>query len=147
MLVAAGCSDDDRTTDDPVTTTTASSAADSESAASTPEVVDFQVMGESFVDAAAAGDCATAADLSGWSAESQNRETSIANCDLVTAELAERGEPSATGTREETQDDGDVTVWVTHDYPDGSQWEMMMVIKQSTASNRDEGWVVSTYSY
>ena len=146
MLVAAGCGDDS-TTADPMPATTGTSAADTDSTTSTPEVVDFQAMGKSFVDAAAAGDCETAADLSGWSADSQNRVTSIANCDLVTAELTELGDPSATNTREETQDDGDVTVWVTRDYSDGSRWEMMMVIKDSTAGNRDEGWVVSTYSY
>lgn len=147
MLLTAGCSDDGGTTIDDVGVATTDNANDDGSAAAIPAGIDFQAMGEEFVEAAATGDCETAADLGGWSKDGQNRETSISNCELVTAELAELGEPTATSTREEAQDDGDVTVWVTRDYAAGSQWEMMMVIKKSTAANRDEGWVVSTYSY
>lgn len=151
----AGCGDGEETTTGETGTATAAAtttaseekADTSATAAELPDDIDFGALGEEFVAAAAAGDCETFADLQGWSEDSQNRDTSIANCELVAAELAGLGEPSGTSAREEALAGDEVQVWVTRDYADGSQWEMQMVVRNSTAANRDEGWVISTYSY
>lgn len=156
LLPVTGCGDDEGTTIDEdgsavdganTTVTGTTNVDEAETAPEIPDDIDFEAMGEEFVAAAAAGDCEKFADLQGWSEEDQNRETSIANCALVTDELADLGEPTATSTREEALAEDEVQVHVTRDFADGSRWEMQMIIRKSTAVNRDEGWVVSTYSY
>lgn len=153
MMLVSGCGDEEGTSTDDASavtqdtgnrTATGNGEAD---AAEIPDDIDFMALGEDFVAAAADGDCETFADLQGWSEANRNREVSISNCELVTGELDELGEPTATSSREEGLSDDEVQVWVTRTYADNSEWEMQMIIRKSTATNRDEGWVVSTFSY
>lgn len=151
LLTAGGCGGEEKAATEgeakkDAGATAATSTSQDDGGTAIPADVDFQAMGEDFVAAAAAGDCGAAADLQGWSQTGKNRDTAIANCEIVTGELAARGEPAATSTREEAMN-GEVSVWVTRAYADGSEWEMQMTIRESTASNRDEGWVISTFSY
>ena len=147
MVLSMGCSGDEPAVPSGDTVAGSSEELDAGNQGSTadnpaiPEI-DFQETGEEFVAAIASGDCEAAVDLKKLTGEA-NRSVAISNCQLVTQELGDLGEPVWVGTREERQDDGDVVVWVTRDYPGGDQWEMSMTFTDRSG----EGWAVGTFAY
>jgi hypothetical protein len=148
VLSAAGCGDETKTTSGDSASVATVEESDTDGAATTGDIptdFDFLSAGEEYVTAAAGGDCEAVADLHGWTEEKDaaNREVNIANCEKLNADLDELGEPTATTSREEAQPDGDVPVWVTREYADGSQWEILMTFRDKP----DKGWVVSTFAY
>ena len=147
-LALAGCGDEESTTvedDSSITTVESSKTDEVETTSDVPTDFDFQAAGRKYVDGAASGDCEVAAELYGYTSASpsNSKDVVISNCEKITAELAALGEPTATMARQEGQPDGDVTVWVTREHADGSQWEMMLVFRDKA----DKGWVVNNSSY
>ena len=143
MSLAAGCGGDDSGSAETGPTAAAPEADQAADTSATPTVaVDFQATAREFVSASVSGDCGTFADIKGWTEAGNNRDISMANCRKVTDELTALGDPDAMSTREEVGD-GSVSVWVTLDYSDGTQWEMLTTFRERLAT----GWILSTFSY
>ena len=136
--IGAGCGDDDASDgDDP------SPTASTVSGEGPTRDFDFEATAAAFVDALAAGDCDTAADLQLVKADDPGREFSVEGCRKATEELAAFGEVVDKSTRRQDNDDGSVFVWVTWDFRIDVRWELVATFRERPG----EGWAIGSYAY